>query len=210
MKKHTILAAFFLIITCAATAQKVITLSVNQPPELGFSILRQDTTILLGTTISLAQDIVVRGGSGNYSYSWTPSETLNDPTILNPVATPLDTTNYLLTVTDQFGCSFSLYYTVNTRGPLVGSQVAEKLGVYDAILFPNPNEGKFKVQIKGPQTERIEITVFNSSGRRLASQSIENFMGDHTEALDLNLTSGIYTLSINCGTENLSRQFIIR
>ena len=41
------------------------------------------------------------GGTGNYTYSWTPANTLNNASIQNPVATPpLGTTTYSCTVSD--------------------------------------------------------------------------------------------------------------
>ena len=98
MKSYTIFLALFLLFFGAANAQKVITLSVNQPPELGFSLHQQDTTILLGTTITLGNGIVVYGGSGDYLFQWSPAETLNDPTLMRPLATPKDTTTYNLMV----------------------------------------------------------------------------------------------------------------
>jgi len=45
---------------------------------------------------------------GTYSYSWTGTTPVSDPTILNPTAHPLDTAQYILTVTDiAGGCSDS-------------------------------------------------------------------------------------------------------
>jgi len=44
--------------------------------------------------------VTVTGGSGNFSYVWTPSEGLDNPNIQNPLATPTDTTTYTVTVTD--------------------------------------------------------------------------------------------------------------
>lgn len=42
------------------------------------------------------------GGSGNYSYSWTPANTLNNPNIQHPVATPsVGTTTYTCHITDN-------------------------------------------------------------------------------------------------------------
>ncbi|WMJ74929.1 gliding motility-associated C-terminal domain-containing protein [Cytophagaceae bacterium ABcell3] len=43
-------------------------------------------------------------GAGGVSYSWTPSESLSDANIANPVASPTQTTDYVLTVTDDIGC----------------------------------------------------------------------------------------------------------
>ena len=40
------------------------------------------------------------GGSGEYSYQWSPTTGLSDPTIADPVATPMETTTYTVTVDD--------------------------------------------------------------------------------------------------------------
>lgn len=208
MKLFVIFLIGFLPI--GATAQKVILLSVNQPPEFGFSISRSDTTILKTTSVVLGTDLVVYGGSGEYQFLWSPSETLSDPTILNPVATPLDTTTYILIVTDKNGCSIALNYTVNTRGPLVGNNIVYGHQGLEAILFPNPNDGKFKVQIKGPIKTEIEFAIYDINGRNLYRQTVLDFPGECTEDFQLKLENGIYNLIINAGSEILSRQFIIR
>ncbi len=40
------------------------------------------------------------GGSGNYTYQWSPETGLNDPTSYNPIATPEETTTYTVEVND--------------------------------------------------------------------------------------------------------------
>jgi hypothetical protein len=190
-------------------AQKVITLSINQPPEFGFSVSKPDTTIVKGRSVVLGTDLIVFGGSGDYSYSWSPGATLNDSTIVKPLATPLDTVTYLLTVTDKFGCSFSVNYTVNARNPLVSSELISSQQTLQAVLFPNPNDGKFKVKLTGVPAEKIDLAVFDNMGKVVKKQTILNFTGDHTETLQLKLVNGVYTLHIDSGKETLSRQFII-
>ena len=81
----TLIAFFILLLPQLLVAQKVVTLSVNQPPELGFSISRNDTTIMKGSSITLGTDIFVSGGSGIYSYKWSPGKSLNDSLILHPL-----------------------------------------------------------------------------------------------------------------------------
>jgi gliding motility-associated-like protein len=56
-----------------------------------------DVTIIEGNSTTL-------NGTGGGSYSWTPSSTLSDSTIFNPLATPDSTTTYYLTVTSAGGC----------------------------------------------------------------------------------------------------------
>ena len=45
------------------------------------------------------------GGLPPYTYSWTPVTGLNNPNIANPIATPLTTTVYKLTVNDATNCT---------------------------------------------------------------------------------------------------------
>ncbi|RNI23539.1 T9SS C-terminal target domain-containing protein [Rufibacter latericius] len=42
--------------------------------------------------------------TGGVKYSWSPSATLNDASIANPIATPTATTTYTVTVTGENGC----------------------------------------------------------------------------------------------------------
>jgi hypothetical protein len=195
--------------TFISNAQKVVTLTVNQPPELSLEVAKQDTTILIGTSVTLGTDLVVTGGSSGYQYSWSPAASLNDSALANPVASPTDTTVYILTVTDLFGCSFSVQYTVNTRGPNVNSEIIPVSQRLQAVLYPNPNEGKFRVRVSGMPSAKIELAISDINGRIIKKQVIRNFNGEHTEMLQLNLAPGAYSLFINSGSEILNRQFII-
>lgn len=56
-----------------------------------------DTTISLGMSYEMQ-------GSGGLTYLWSPGETLNDSLIAMPVAVPLETTTYILTVSDINAC----------------------------------------------------------------------------------------------------------
>lgn len=190
-------------------AQQVVKLSVIQPPEFGFSVSKTDTTIVKGRTVVLGTDLIVFGGSGDYLYSWSPQTTLNYATVLNPIATPTDTTTYILTVVDDNGCSFSIGYKVNVRNPMVGIKDTDLPVGLEAVLFPNPNSGKFKVKLTGNPSEEIVLTIVDAGGRIVKNQTILNFTGEHTETVQVSLVRGIYTLHIDSGTEVLSRQFII-
>jgi hypothetical protein len=205
----SLILLFFITLPLIPFAQRVITLSVNQPPEFGFSVSKQDTTIDKGRSVVLGTDLVVFGGSGEYEYNWSPTATLDDSTSINPLATPLDTTTYLLTVTDKFGCSFSVNYTVKARNPLVGNELLPSQQTLQAVLFPNPNDGKFKVKLTGNPSEKIELSIVDAAGRIVKNHTILNFTGEHTETLQVSIVSGIYSLKIVSDTEMLTRQFII-
>ncbi len=65
-----------------------------------------DTTICFGTSIQLH-------GSGGSIYLWTPPSFLNNPTIANPIASPLESVSYILQVKDILGCPKPSYAVVN-------------------------------------------------------------------------------------------------
>ncbi|MCR4848059.1 MAG: T9SS type A sorting domain-containing protein [Bacteroidales bacterium] len=56
------------------------------------------------------------GGSGNYTYSWTPANAVNNPTAQSTTASPLETTTYTCTVTSN-GQSVSGSVTVIVVNP---------------------------------------------------------------------------------------------
>jgi len=189
--------------------QTSVILTVNQPTELGFKISSQSVSIVPGESLVLGNDISISGGSGNYKYSWSPGKSLNDSTLLKPIAKPTNTTTYILTVVDEFGCSFSLSNVVNVQktNPVIILD-NNKFGL-EAILFPNPNTGTFKVQLSGEPQRRIDLIIFDYSGKIILRKSVEDFIGKQTENLDIHLSAGIYILKVNSDKQTLHRQFII-
>ena len=57
-------------------------------------------SVCIGNSVQIA-------ASGAVVYNWTFNTTLSDTTIANPIATPVITTTYYVTGTDQFGCKNS-------------------------------------------------------------------------------------------------------
>ncbi len=65
-----------------------------------------DREICQGATVALGGAPTASGGSGVYSYQWTPASGLDNPFAANPNATPSSTIIYTLQVTDNAtGCS---------------------------------------------------------------------------------------------------------
>lgn len=55
---------------------------------------------------------IVLGASDGVSFSWSPAYLMSNSTVQNPVAFPLETTDFVVHVTDQYGCSASDTVTV--------------------------------------------------------------------------------------------------
>jgi hypothetical protein len=208
--KYIVAPLLLLMVIKITMAQTTVTLSVNQNPELTFAGIPLDTTIISGDSIRLGSNLVVSGGSGNYQYSWSPAATLSDSTKAIPIATPTDTITYLLTVTDQFGCSFSLNYTVNVKEPLVDTHLNSLQNNLKVILFPNPNTGKFIYNITGAPTNEMKITIITLEGKQVMSKKIKNFQGYYSGEIVLPEVQGVFHFTVKTPSELISKRIIVR
>lgn len=77
--------------------------------------------ISVSPDISICWDTDVQiSASGGVSYLWTPSATLNNPNIANPIASPGTTTTYNANVTDTNGCIWdtSMVVIIDSIAPI--------------------------------------------------------------------------------------------
>jgi len=72
--------------------------------------------ICSGKSVQLVGNVT--GGTLPYQYSWKPSAGLNDTTIINPVASPVTTTDYIFRATGANGCSSGDTLRVNVATPV--------------------------------------------------------------------------------------------
>ena len=113
--------------TVALFQDQTYTLTVTSP-QGGCSSQDQVTihmngsamTVTAGPAISICQGgsgqiyVNAGGGTGNFTYSWTPTTGLSNPNIYNPIASPSQTTTYTCHVTDgQTTQNVTVTVTVN-------------------------------------------------------------------------------------------------
>ena len=77
------------------TAKDTVNISLKPLPIITATI---DSTICPGRSVQL-------NSSGATSYSWSPATGLNNPSISNPIATPLVNTQYIVSGTGANGCT---------------------------------------------------------------------------------------------------------
>ncbi len=85
-----------------------VTLSVVTPPTANAGI-NEENCVGVGTNLSASGT----GGSGGYTYIWNNTSSLSNANIANPIANPLTTTTYTVTITDSNGCTDTDQVTVN-------------------------------------------------------------------------------------------------
>jgi gliding motility-associated-like protein len=88
-----------------------------------------DTSVCYNTSAQLHATMVAS------AFTWTPGGSLSNPLILNPVASPKQTTSYVLTVTDILGCPKPVRDTVVV---IVLSKVNAFAGNDTAVVIGQP------------------------------------------------------------------------
>ena len=98
-----------------------------------------DTVVCEGDPVSIGGLPTASGGSGGFTYQWTPSGGLNSASDPNPVATPTGTTTYSVLVTDANNCTESDDVTL-TVNPLPVSGFAFGTS-QSTVTFANTSTG---------------------------------------------------------------------
>lgn len=120
----------------------------------------------------LSADLTATGGT---SYSWTPANSINNPNLSNPVASPKVTTEYVVTVTDANNCtnkdSIKVYVTDTNKGDYL----------MPSGFTPN-NDGLndcYGIKYWG-LIEKLEFSIYNRWGERIFYTTDPNGCWDGT------------------------------
>ena len=120
------------------------------------------------------------------TYAWSPTAGLNDPNIANPIATPVNTTDY--TVIMSYGNSCTATGTVNVN--VVVCTGIDELGNSSTLeIYPNPTNAN--INVMGTRNKYIEITNVNGSILLQFNSVNENEMIDLTS-----FATGVYFVKV--------------
>ncbi len=111
-----------------------------------------DTTISRGDEVQLNAFSVM--GS---AYAWTPTNTINNSNIANPVARPLDNTTYIVTMTDVYGCQNTDQVTINVNNDY-------KLLIYNVVTPDDNGSNDFWVIENIDFYPEASVQIFNRWG----------------------------------------------
>lgn len=133
--------------------------------------LALNIAVTANDTIEPGQSVVLNAnvtGGESYTYVWTPAETLNDPLIQSPIATPIDTlTTYTVVATDvPSGCT--------VQGDVLIVWLPPALCV-DPFIFvplafsPNGDGNNDFFRVRGAELAGVELyfAVWNRWGEKL-------------------------------------------
>ena len=99
----------------------------------------------------------------NNDINWTPTESLDDPSIINPTATPEESTTYAVTVIDQFGCTTSNSIDISVIQP-----TCDENDVFIPNMFtPNFDNLNDVFMVESVFLANMELIVYNRWGEEV-------------------------------------------
>jgi len=162
-----------------------LTLNPAPPPTIQLS-KSNDVNCILGVSKLNA--------SGGVRYIWSPAETLNNPFIPNPVASPAINTTYKVTVTNALGCIGEDSITVTVSA-------ASKNDIQLPNAFTPNGDGLnecFGVRFLG-QISNLKLSVFDRWGNRVFYTNNPSQCWDGSYK-GKKLTSGVFVYYVTATT----------
>ncbi|MBW8050970.1 MAG: T9SS type A sorting domain-containing protein [Cytophagales bacterium] len=116
--------------------------------------------------------------------------------------------------------SYNDYVTIKytSKGSGNGSRINSSLlsmetEVNELKIYPNPTSGEFAVEFNVPETQNIEITLYDVTSRPIYRESFIGFSGTYRKQFDLSnlktgFAKGIYLLQIISGSEVINKKVL--
>lgn len=125
-----------------------------------------DTTIIYGESVELE-------ATGGNQYTWTPSDFLSCNDCANPIANPVDTTIYCVSVTDTNGCSNTACVRVSVK--------LECGDVFVPNAFsPNGNGNNDLLCVYGNCVAQMNFAIYDRWGEKVFESQDTNICWDGT------------------------------
>lgn len=109
-------------------------------------------------------------------YEWLPHEGLDNPFVYNPVATPTETTIYILTVTNDEGCVAVRQITIYVISP----DCLEPNIFIPTAFTPNGDGNNDVLYVRSNIIESMEFAVYNRWGQKVFETSDQSVGWDGT------------------------------
>ena len=136
----------------------------------------------------------VTGGSGEYTYTWEPAESLDDAHSATPVATPEEPTTYTVTVSDGISTVEAEIF-IDIRNWSVSEN-----GLQSIMVYPNPTKSVLNI------VGNCDYRLMNCLGQTVAEGTSEG-----TTHIDLkDFSEGIYFLNLSNGSHNSTQKIIVQ
>jgi len=201
-----ILLLILLMLPDHLKSQTFVRLTISQPPAL-VANAGPDYTIYPGESLTLGGNPAAEGGTGSITYLWNPPYHIENLYIPNPVATPPGNMTYTLWVSDERGCSATDQAVITVIG---GTGIADPAANGNIVLYPNPSDGAFMLEIINGHSGDIMISVMTMTGQVVHNAILTGSDSEMKESIDLSaLPKGTYILRISSDFNEIYRHLIL-
>lgn len=204
----TILLVLMLAGIIPAYGQIHVTLGVNQPASL-VAAAGLDQLICPEDSALLGASPAALNGTSPYTYAWSPTTAVGNPTAGNTMASPVASTGYILTVTDVNGCT-----AMDTVTVTVDTCVGISPGAWTPALalYPNPNQGSFTLaldQLNGATGLKVEIWTL--TGQMIYSDSPKAQAGRIESRIDISAYGkGTYLVKVTSSEGSTIHKMVVQ
>ena len=126
------------------------------------AITTEQTSVVAGNTIVLNATY-----DPNYTYQWSPSELLDDPTTASVIATPLENTFFQVAITDQFGCKAEAIQEVLV---VSGNCIRPFIFIPNAFT-PNGDGENDMLFVRGSIIQEMQLIIYDRWGDNIFETS---------------------------------------
>lgn len=171
---------------------------VEDVPEANFSFDTDDyTTDFSNNSI----------GATNFEWDFGDNSALS--TEENPTHIYSENGIYTVTLTVTNDCGTHTF-TEQVEIDVVIDSVSDIRGISKFEIFPNPNDGIFKVILEGESIANLEMSLVNLLGQKVFSEIINLNSGSHYQTFDGSSNSkGMYWLVLDSNGKKLRKKVII-
>lgn len=167
----------------------------NASEGIDFSAWADKDTIYQGesTTIHVNDTL-------NYNYSWSPGASLENPSSPSTKASPMKTTTYVVTITDQYGCVFKDSVTIHVKEVKCGEPY-----IFVPNAFSPDGDGKNDVlYVRTQIADEIYFAVYNRWGEKVFETEDKNKGWDGTiNGKKAEQGVYVYRLHVLCFTDEI-------
>lgn len=195
MKRIVIAAITLVAAVCGCTAQSVVKMNVAQNPLFEVSTNYVTVSVPDSDSAVLGGDLVIAGGSGNYTYRWYDAAGAQLGT--EPTLAITHGGVYYLDVKDTCDCLQTVQFNVQTAG--IDGVLSQ-----DFTITPSPTDGL--IAIRG--IDCVQLAVTDMSGRM---RMLVDRQGDTIAEADLSaLGHGQYIVTVTDAAGRSAAAIIIR
>ncbi len=135
--------------------QDTLNLTVLESPVA--SAQPTDSTLLSGESVQLS-------GTGIGTIAWSPADDLSCVNCLNPIATPDSTTTYILSITNNQGCTDTAQVLLRVTPPDCEPDIPN-------AFTPNGDGANDRFQPIGKSIESYDLTIYTRWGQKIYQEN---------------------------------------